>query len=93
MPQRILPMLPTGSTEITDTLSERGVEEVDETKEVVNPAWRQKDAQVRSLRQKLQSRQALYGRVELDSALQPDTVQRYQGASSFLFYMQPAYRQ
>ena len=61
-----------------DALSERGVKEVDETKEVVNPAWRQKDAQVRSLRQKLQSRQALYGRVELDSALQPDTVQRYQ---------------
>ena len=67
-----------------DALSERGVEEVDETKEVVNPAWRQKDAQVRSLRQKLQSRQALYGSVELDSALQPDTVQRYQVKKSEL---------
>jgi prepilin-type processing-associated H-X9-DG protein len=67
-----------------DALSERGVEEVDETKEVVNPAWRQKDAQVRSLRQKLQSRQALYGSVELDSAMQPDTVQRYQVKKSEL---------
>lgn len=67
-----------------DALSERGVEEVDETKEVVNPAWRQKDAQVRSLRQKLQSRQAAYGLVELDSALQTDAVQHYQAKKSEL---------
>jgi len=67
-----------------DTLSEHGVEEVDETQEVVNPAWRQKDAQVRSLRQKLQSRQAAYGLLELDNILQSDAVQRYQAQKSEL---------
>jgi hypothetical protein len=67
-----------------DALSEHGVEDVDETKEVVNPAWRQKDAQVRSLRQKLQIRQAAYGLLELDSTLEPDAVQRYQTKKSEL---------
>ncbi len=67
-----------------DALSEHGAEAVDETKEVVNPAWRQKDAQVRSLRQKLQNRQVAYATVEMDSALQTGAVQRYQAKKSEL---------
>ena len=67
-----------------DALSEHGVEDVDETKEVVNPAWRQQDAQVRSLRQQLQKRQAAYAAVEMDSALRTGEVQRYQAKKSEL---------
>jgi prepilin-type processing-associated H-X9-DG protein len=67
-----------------DALSEHGAEAVDETKEVINPAWRQKEAEVRSLRQKLQSRQAAYGLLELDGTLPSAAVQRYQTQKSEL---------
>lgn len=67
-----------------DALCERGVEAVDETREVVNPAWRQQDAQVRRRRQKLQQRQATYAAVELDDQLQSANIQRYQERKSQL---------
>ena len=67
-----------------DALSEHGAEAVAETQEVVNPAWRRQDAVVRTLRQKLHMRQAAYGALELDSALHPAAVQRYQAQKTAL---------
>jgi len=61
-----------------DALCEHGVEAVEETKQVVNPAWRTQDAQVRSLRQQLVKRQAAYAAVEMDMELQTRDVQCYQ---------------
>lgn len=67
-----------------DALSEHGVEAVDETKSVVNPAWREQDAQVRSLRQKLRLRQADYGAMQIDSELETAAVEHYQRRKSEL---------
>jgi prepilin-type processing-associated H-X9-DG protein len=67
-----------------ESLVERGAEAVDETKSVINPAWRQKDAHVRSLRQHLVKRQAAYAAVEMDSDLQTRDVQRYQARKTEL---------
>ena len=61
-----------------DSLSEHGAELSDGTREVVNPAWKQQDARVRSLRQRLQRQQAEYAAAELDDRLQSTAVQRYQ---------------
>ena len=67
-----------------DALVEHGAEEADATREVVNPAWKQEDAQVRSLRQQLQRRQAEYAAGELDDRLRTVDVQRYQQAQTEL---------
>jgi len=61
-----------------DALSEYGSEEADETRQVVNPAWKQQDALVRSLSQQLQRCQAMYAKTELDEQLRSCHVERYQ---------------
>jgi len=63
---------------VIDALVEHVAEASDATSEVVNPAWKQEDAQVRSLRQQLHRRQAEYAAGELDGRLQTVDVQRYQ---------------
>jgi len=61
-----------------DALGEHGAEEADETRQVVNPARKEQDALMRSLRQKLQSCQVKYARTELDEQLRSRDVERYQ---------------
>ena len=61
-----------------DALSERGAQEVDATREVVNPGWKQQDAQVRCLRQQVSRRQSQYAAAELDGELRTADVQRFQ---------------
>jgi prepilin-type processing-associated H-X9-DG protein len=61
-----------------DALSERGAQEVDATREVMNPGWKQEDAQVRSLRQQITRRQSQYAAAELDGQLRTADVLRFQ---------------
>jgi uncharacterized protein (DUF2267 family) len=67
-----------------DALNEYGAEETDETVQVMNPAWKQEDALLRSLRQKLQGAQARYAAAELDEQLRSRQVERYQPAQAEL---------
>ena len=61
-----------------DALNEYGAEAADETVQVMNPAWKQQDALLRSLRQKLQRGQAMYAAADLDEQLRSRQVERYQ---------------
>jgi prepilin-type processing-associated H-X9-DG protein len=61
-----------------DALNEYGAEAADETVQVMNPAWKQQDALIRSLCQKLQRAQVRYAAAELDEQLRSGHVERYQ---------------
>ena len=61
-----------------DALCEYGVEAVDETKKVVNPEWRRKDGEVKSLKAKLNRRRVEYSALELDADVGTDKLDAYQ---------------
>lgn len=60
-----------------DRLIGYGVEEMDETVKVVNPAYRDVESQIRSKNAKLSRRQAEYGTFILESEIEESKVQEY----------------
>ena len=60
-----------------DRLVSYGVEDLDETTQVVNPAWRQLDRQIRSVTAKLKPRLARFGAMNLTSPIEPEAVKEF----------------
>ena len=60
-----------------DHLLSHGVEKMDETTQVVNPAWRRLDRAVRSLTAKLHPKLARFGAMNLAEPIEPDAVEAF----------------
>ena len=60
-----------------DRLVSYQVESMDETTSVVNPAWRQLDRAIRSLRAKLHPKLARFGAMNLSEPIEPAAVKRF----------------
>jgi hypothetical protein len=65
-----------------DRIIEYGTEPIPDTVRVVNPAWRELDAQVRSKNGQRQRQLALFGALQLEGALSEEEVGRYQQEKS-----------
>ncbi|MDA2924641.1 hypothetical protein MYX65_08305 [Acidobacteria bacterium AH-259-L09] len=60
-----------------DRLADYQLEGIDETVQVVNPAWRQLDSKLRSQRGKLVRKRAEYGALLLEEEIEEENVQKY----------------
>lgn len=60
-----------------DRLADYQLEGIDETVQVVNPAWRQLDCKLRSQRGKLARKRAEYGALLLEEEIEEENVQKY----------------
>lgn len=60
-----------------DRLADYQLEGIDETVQVVNPAWRQLDSKLRSQRGKLARKRAEYGALLLEEEIEEENVQKY----------------
>jgi hypothetical protein len=60
-----------------DRLVSYQVEKMDETTQVVNPAWRKLDRAVRSLTAKLHPRLARFGAINLAETIEPEAVEKF----------------